>query len=751
MSPRKYLPPSRKTEPSPIPNGMPFDQPIAVYYRQSSMSQVGNISTSMQQIDLPKYIHSLGWSPEGIILIDEDEGVSGAKRIDERKGMRRLYDLIITDRIGAVAVQAEDRLFRDETQIQVNVFIDACVKHSVRVLTPYFKYNFADKYEGSYHRLLFRMRAEQAADFLNSYVRGRLLAAKERMLLQGLWMGGNINLGFIVDDRKTLPNGAPNPLWRKYAPFPPCSDVVVKIYEIFLEMGGNVRSTLEYIFENGPYFPDFNDPEFMRGVPAGFLCEKPLRMLKRKNAFIPGKEAVLNMLTNATYIGHWVYKGRIVQWNNHPPIVTEDLFYKAFNYLSPYNLDGQPNENYRPRVTRRLKEREPERDHYTPFLDGLVFTYFENKWRNATVTWSPGMRAYAYACHYFDEATIQQYLWGRRCDYFDRTIGEMLQAKLKATFDPSVWESVVATAGDDFEAEKRTLKHQIASVDYKMQTLLNNFTHVTSPTLLQALQQEFARYEEEKRRLEQKLEQAQNRADHQEALLKLAAQAESVLEHWDQMGAQEKRTVARVFISKIVVTPTGKKRFSDIEICWRDKSSDKFVLPYRADKYVIWSPDEVEILSELIKRKASQIEISEALPERNWRSIRIKAYEIVGKRSFQIAPKPIREGETYDDYIQRIASDKSRSHPGPRWQPEEVEKLEALLDKGAGQLEIAAALPYRSWQGLRQKITALRGREFKVPGPRPMEDNETFIEYVDRNPSAAESMAFLISKNLPPR
>ncbi len=90
-----------------------------------------------------------------------------------------------------------------------------CVKNDVRVLTPYFKYNFADKHEGPYHRLLFRMRAEQAADFLNSYVRGRLVAAKERMMLLGMWMGGNINLGFMVDNRKYLPSGIPNPNWRK--------------------------------------------------------------------------------------------------------------------------------------------------------------------------------------------------------------------------------------------------------------------------------------------------------------------------------------------------------------------------------------------------------------------------------------------------------------------------------------------------------------------------------------------------------
>lgn len=106
------------------------------------MAQVGNISTDMQQIDLPRYVTTLGWQTSSIILIDEDEGVSGAKRIDEREGMSRLFDLIITGKIGAMAVQAEDRLFRDETQIQVYVFIDACVKNDVRLLTPFIGFFF---------------------------------------------------------------------------------------------------------------------------------------------------------------------------------------------------------------------------------------------------------------------------------------------------------------------------------------------------------------------------------------------------------------------------------------------------------------------------------------------------------------------------------------------------------------------------------------------------------------------------------
>src|SRR5690606_32144126 len=66
---------------------------------------------------------------------------------------------------------------------------------------------------------------------------------------------------------------------------------------------------------------------------------------------------MVNMMTNAVYIGHWMHKDRIVQWDNHPAIVSEELFYRAFNYLSPYTLTGEPNLQYTPPFRReRSKE-----------------------------------------------------------------------------------------------------------------------------------------------------------------------------------------------------------------------------------------------------------------------------------------------------------------------------------------------------------------------------------------------------------
>lgn len=202
-----------------------------------------------------------------------------------------------------------------------------------------------------------------------------------------------------------------------------------------------------------------------------------------------------------------------------------------------------------------------------------------------------------------------------------------------------------------------------------MTTVIDNFTYVQSKSFAQALEQQFQDHEYEKIRLERKLSDLYHRMEQQDALIALAKQAENVLKHWDKMGLIEKRAVAQVFIERIVVTQTEKYCVADVEIHWRDKSIDNFVLPWSAKTWTLWLPEEVETLTQMIEAKATQEEISVALPSRNWRAIRIKAYEIVGKRSFQISPNPICEDETYADYLERMEQT-GWKHPrksGSRW------------------------------------------------------------------------------------
>lgn len=100
------------------------------------------------------------------------------------------------------------------------------------------------------------------------------------------------------------------------------------------------------------------------------------------------------------------------------------------------------------------------------------------------------------------------------------------------------------------------------------------------------------------------------------------------------------------------------------------------------------------------------------MPNRNWHAIRRKAYEIIGERNFRISPKPIRDAEKYEDYLKRLECDGEQANctSGNRWRDEELQSLNELLDKRATQLEIATALPVRTWEAIPKKIKLLGKR-----------------------------------------
>lgn len=84
---------------------LPLGRPVAVYYRQSTEGQIGNISTTLQTVDMVEHLMNQGWQHDQIIVIDMDGSISGTKKIKERPGMSYLYDLIEENAIGLVASQ----------------------------------------------------------------------------------------------------------------------------------------------------------------------------------------------------------------------------------------------------------------------------------------------------------------------------------------------------------------------------------------------------------------------------------------------------------------------------------------------------------------------------------------------------------------------------------------------------------------------------------------------------------------------
>src|SRR6266567_1535809 len=217
---------------------LPVGDELGIYARQSTSYQVKNNleSNEMQTQGLVQYGKDLGWTDENkITLFAQDMARSGKLKIVDREGMLTLIEMIRKGQIKAVLAAKVDRLFRDETALEYNTFIQVCKKHNCLVIIPpYTIYNFANKRDVKE----FRYQCEKAADFLDDYVE-RLKALKERAVLKGLYGGGYIPIGATIDRRKTITNEngvvLPNPNWKKYIRYEPHAEVIDWCLERFYE------------------------------------------------------------------------------------------------------------------------------------------------------------------------------------------------------------------------------------------------------------------------------------------------------------------------------------------------------------------------------------------------------------------------------------------------------------------------------------------------------------------------------------
>ena len=623
---------------------IPTNEPIAIYYRQSSEAQIGNISTSMQTVDMVAHLKQRGWADDKIYMIDMDAGVSGSTSIDERVGMRKLFDLITEDKVKAVACQDEDRLFRDVTQIQVNIFIEVCRKANVLVITPSMVYDFANEMTGSFHARQFRFKCEMAAEYINSIIRGRLHTAKRRLIMNGQWGGAGIPPGFMVDERKTLPDGSKNENWRKFVPFKPYAEVVNEYFRLFLSFSGSVRATVRHIHAHGPYYPD----PATTPPPTGFRFV--YRMHRYGNGYCPGRNGLAALVTNAAYIGHWAVNKAIVKWHNHEPIVPEDVFMEAFNHVSKTTLDGRPNPHYRPYQEHARPAKEEERGVERPLCAGMMVSLFNDKWRNVGTNWISPQKHYAYVL--WGQKPVSEYVWSKAAKYVDDAVVRLVHRKLTATFDPKVWEQTIRDFEKNFKKECQRKQKQLEAIKRVKDNLIASLDTLTNWNMIQAVQQRFEDAQVEYNRLQADLSSIDLEAKQLEQIYSLKDTCGPLLENWPNMTRSEKRRVLTAFIDRIEAMPVEGHGLH-LVICWKDKKSSEITLPRQATIGNNWLPEQVELLFELVRTEASQIEIAREFPERKWQYIKGKYRKSGGGSEINRRPKPIKDVESYYDYLER--------------------------------------------------------------------------------------------------
>src|SRR5258706_8762467 len=86
-----------------------------VYIRQSSLHQVEfNTASTARQYNLVERVKELGWTEEKIIIVDQDQGQSGAS-LEGRDGFKLMMKDILLGNVGAVFSLEASRLARDSS------------------------------------------------------------------------------------------------------------------------------------------------------------------------------------------------------------------------------------------------------------------------------------------------------------------------------------------------------------------------------------------------------------------------------------------------------------------------------------------------------------------------------------------------------------------------------------------------------------------------------------------------------------
>ncbi len=402
---------------------------------------------------------------------------------------------------------------------------------------------------------------------------------------------------------------------------------------------------------------------------------------------------------------------------------------KAFNFLSAVTFEGSPNPNYRPYRQHVRPKPEAERNVDPPLLRGLLVSSIDGDIRNVGCNWIGAKNHYVYKVH--ETTAIRAYEWARVANQIDDYVVSLLLEKLRATFAPEVWDSLLAQFDKRFEVERHRISQQITALEKVKKNLVTSLQSLDDPELIKAVQERYREAKAEETRLNAALARANDERAKFDAILALKDNCGPALDNWPNLTHGEKVNIIRAFIRQIEATAIDDNGL-ELDIMWRDDSHDKVLVVRQTNGTDGWLQSDVMLLRHLVDGGASQIEIAAAFPARRWEHIRRRYSEERPNSRLYFDPQPIQYLESYQMYLKRIGQEKKKATSGDRWATEDEKLLLELLDMGATQVQISFASPMRKWWRIRHHITVMRGKGVVIPEVGVVLRDETFADFLTR-------------------
>jgi len=409
-----------------------LDRQALIYVRQSTLMQVlKNTGSKIRQYDLGQRALELGWPPERIVVIDEDQGTSGTS-FAERDGFERVVAEVGLGRTGAVFCLEASRLARSCSNwyrlIEICALTRTLVVDEEGVYDP-----------GQYNdRLLLGIKGAMSESELH-WLHNRLLGGKLAKAQQG-------------ELRLPLPTGlvydAANQV--RFDPDEEVQQAVRLLFDLF-EESGTATAVVKHFKDHDLLFPTRQ----WGGVDHGQLTWKPL-----------GTGRVLAVLHHPAYAGAYAYgrsQSQIQANQNQRPIKHTRRLHNPEEWTSlllethPGYITWKQFLRNRQRLddnrTSRAEDRRGPAREGTALLQGIVLC--GRCGRRMTIRYLQDGLTPVYRCaqayHQFGEPTCQSI----RGDGIDATVAQTFLAAMQ----PAQLEISLATL-DQLEAQARQIDEQ---------------------------------------------------------------------------------------------------------------------------------------------------------------------------------------------------------------------------------------------------------------------------------------------------
>jgi hypothetical protein len=469
-----------------------------------------------------------------------------------------------------------------------------------------------------FHVKQFRWRCEEAADYLRDYVIHRLHGAKNRISESGRFAGRSIPVGFIVDREESIMvdgKAVPNPTYRKFIVYEPHAQVVRWLFKRYWELEGRLRELCRELNKLAFVFPDFEEDidvakyialYHLKKVPGGYHISYP---------------GLRGLLTNVTYLGYWVHQGEVILKDNHEAIVAQDLFWYAFNRLSPYTITGERNERENGYV--RYSRKDP--------IPALLKNVIGSREGGRVYVSTSGLTDKPiYIIEQREQRLVLKYHAATPCKEIDDLFSARLVEHMKETNRFEHYRDYAVELQKERDNVNESIRKQLAEIDKQMDGILVTLSlpaEKVKKSLREKLAAKYGALEEQKAELEEK--QTGMQGDQTiNKLMEYYQLADKIGQEWEHIPFADKQALADVLVKGVYIDEmTG--HWLRLEVEWLDPQwGTEYTYLFRPrGGHKNWTDAENEIIGEFYPY-APREEILAKMPRRTWAAIIIQARKL---------------------------------------------------------------------------------------------------------------------------